>query len=212
MMLIQGDVKRIPLPDESIDLIFTDPPYGKEYLFVFEELAKEAMRILKPGAFILIMCGGTYLNQIFSTLDKSGLNYFWKYEFYLTGKGGGFLWPRGNTKVPIISRSKPILAYSKDNGLPRTGTLSVFTSNGADKRYHHWGQDVGSARYFIDCFSKKGDLILDPMVGGGTTLIAAELIERKYIGLDIDFKSCQTSKRRLVESDVLHNLPLFESL
>jgi len=42
------------------------------------------------------------------------------------------------------------------------------------------------ARNLILRYSKKGDLVLDPMVGGGTTVIEAKLLERRSIGVDIN--------------------------
>ena len=209
-MIAQTDIWRLPLPDESVDLIFTDPPYSKDYLPLYEWLGAEAERILRPSGFLLLMCGGSYLNQVFRALDLSGLEYFWKYEMLMQGKNGGVIRPRGNAKVPIISRSKPIIAYTKDGGFPRTGTLGVWTSSGADKRFHHWGQDVGSARYFIDCFSAEGDLICDPMVGGGTTAVACQLINRRFVGFDLDMEACRTSQDRIMNSDAMVNLPLFK--
>mgnify|MGYP001583705664 CR=1 FL=1 len=194
-----------------MDLIFTDPPYAKQFLRLYQPLAREASRILRVGGFFLALCGGAYLDQVFAAFNVPGLEFFWKYEIELAGKEGGMIWPRGNTKVPIMTRSKPVLAYSKGRGLPRTGTLGLFTSNGADKRWHHWGQDVSSARYFIDCFTASGDLICDPMVGGGTTGIACQLIGRRFIGFDIDPVACRISKDRLEHSDAMTDMPLFQT-
>lgn len=42
------------------------------------------------------------------------------------------------------------------------------------------------ARNIISRYSKEGDLVLDPMVGGGTSLIEAKLLNRKSIGRDIN--------------------------
>lgn len=44
------------IPDNSIDLIFTDPPY--ETLYLYGELAKVAIRVLKPGGHLVIYVGG----------------------------------------------------------------------------------------------------------------------------------------------------------
>jgi DNA modification methylase len=42
------------------------------------------------------------------------------------------------------------------------------------------------ARNVIEMYSRKGELILDPMVGAGTTLIEAKLLARDAIGIDIN--------------------------
>lgn len=193
-----GDARELApaIPDESVDLIFTDPPYPREYLHLYEWLAVEARRVLKPDGFLLAMCGQMYLNEIFPMLS-SHLDYFWKYEVGLSGWEGGVVWPHGNTEVNIVVRSKPILAYSKGRALPRTSTLSLFYGNGGDKRFHAWGQDVSSARYYIDCFSAPGDLVLDPFVGGGTTSAACIVIGRRWLAFEIDPDVAERARERV---------------
>jgi site-specific DNA-methyltransferase (adenine-specific) len=47
-------------------------------------------------------------------------------------------------------------------------------------------------------WSNEGDLVLDPMCGSGTTCVAAELTNRKWIGIDISEKYCQIARERIV--------------
>ena len=53
MNIIQLDTKQIPLPDNSVDMIFSDPPYVKDLIHTYDWLAQEAARVLKPGKFVL---------------------------------------------------------------------------------------------------------------------------------------------------------------
>lgn len=53
------------------------------------------------------------------------------------------------------------------------------------------------ARNVIIRYSKEGDVVLDPMVGGGTTLIEAKLLNRKGIGLDINPEAIKLTKENL---------------
>jgi DNA modification methylase len=53
------------------------------------------------------------------------------------------------------------------------------------------------ARNIIEMYSEKGDLILDPMVGAGTTVIEAKLLVRNAIGLDINPKAVELTKAAL---------------
>ena len=54
-------------------------------------------------------------------------------------------------------------------------------------------------RRCIKLFSYVGDIVLDPFVGSGTTVIAAYLLNRTGIGIDISRKYCETAKKRLIK-------------
>lgn len=213
--LAQATCESLPLASESVDLIFTDPPYPKEYLPCYQWLANEAMRVLKPGGFVLAMCGGSYLPTIYSYFEGSGLKYF--YEMQHKSSGPAPIVYRDSRgaygSYPLLARAKPIIAYSKGAGRPRVANISNLfeTSNGWSeaKAYHAWGQDVNSARYFIEHFSKEGDLILDPFMGGGTTAVACELIGRRCIGFDVKFKEVKNAKERLTTSGIPQPIGLF---
>ena len=54
------------IPDNSIDLIFTDPPYGEQYLYLYEDLAQLAIRVLKPGGTLVFFVGHIILDEVFN--------------------------------------------------------------------------------------------------------------------------------------------------
>jgi DNA modification methylase len=54
------------------------------------------------------------------------------------------------------------------------------------------------ARNIIEMYSKEGDIILDPMVGAGTTLIEAKLLARNAVGLDINPEAVELAKKALL--------------
>lgn len=51
----------------------------------------------------------------------------------------------------------------------------------------------------IEISTEKGDYVLDPMCGSGTTLVSAKLSDRKYIGIDISSDAIEMTKARLLE-------------
>ena len=58
-MIAHADIRNLPIPANSVDMIFTDPPYVKDLFECYHWLADEAARVLKPGGFLAAMCGGT---------------------------------------------------------------------------------------------------------------------------------------------------------
>ena len=190
-----GDARELAkgIPDGSVDLIFTDPPYLKEFLPLYDWLAAEAVRILKPDGFLLAYAGAYWKTEVIKKFEQE-LDYF--FDFILVNGSGTspIIW---NKKV--ISRHKSILAYRKrgSGALPRTNVISFWVGSGEDKRYHVWGQDESSARYYIDCFSKPGDVILDPFAGGGTTPYVCRVLDRRYLAFELDSQMADVARARV---------------
>lgn len=201
--IVTGDARELAqrIPDESVDLIFTDPPYLRGFLPLYGQLAQEAARVLKPGGFCFAMCGGVYLDEIMAMMSEH-MTFFWKYEIGLGGPTAGVIWPFGNTAVPIITRTKPLLCYSKGRSLPPKATFGTFDSPGPDKRFHEWGQSESCARYYIECFTGSGDVVLDPFVGGGTTPAVCKTIGRNCIAFEIDPATAETARQRVAQTQV----------
>lgn len=212
MSLFRATAKRLPIPENSVDLIFTDPPYPRKFLNCYDWLADEAARVLRPGSFVLAMCGGSYINRIMRLFDNAGLQFYWQYKVQMVGSKTGLVWPRGNRKVNISIQTKSIIAYSKGDGLPQCSTVDFIRSGGPDKRYHHWGQNVSEIRYYIECFSRKGDLVLDPFIGGGSTAVVCELLSRRWLGCDLDTYALYTTRERMNGADILKQAPLFAGM
>ena len=76
--LIHGDFieqSQKEIPDNSIDLIFTDPPYADtpENLLLYEELARLAIRVLKPGGSLVFYVGHIILDQVIGIFNNFSL-------------------------------------------------------------------------------------------------------------------------------------------
>jgi len=211
-MLAVGTIEALPIADESVDLIFTDPPYPTRFLHVYEWLAREAMRVLRPGGWCVCMAGGLNLNVIFRMFDDAGLRYFYTMALK-TPRQAPVVWRHvGGKSYPIVARVKHLLVYSKGEAVPRMGgVMNLYESLrwGESKRWHYWGQDVDTCRYYIEYFSGPGDVVLDPFVGGGTTLVAARLVDRIGVGIDVDPAAVSRAAERIAGVDLPLNVPLF---
>uniref|UniRef100_A0A6M3K0V0 Putative methyltransferase n=1 Tax=viral metagenome TaxID=1070528 RepID=A0A6M3K0V0_9ZZZZ len=169
------------IEDNSIDLILTDPPYPKEFLPLWKDLAVVAERILKPGKFLIAYSGQLYLNEIFTYFKDAGLEYYW-----LAG-----LWHKGSTAIVnarnVINEMKPILIYCKPPLKKNQNTfIDMFISEKKNKDLHEWGQNIEVIELLIEKFSAPNDLIFEPFAGSGTTLTASKTLKRKCIGCETD--------------------------
>lgn len=99
------------------------------------------------------------------------------------------------------SNWKPILWFVKGKNQNEhiSDVVTATRTDGADNRFHKWGQDVAAFADIIGRFTVKGDLVCDPFCGGGTTGVACLATNRKFIGIDIDSDCIRKTERRLGE-------------
>lgn len=109
-----------------------------------------------------------------------------------------------------LQKNWNITQYQPTNYVPEEWTVWSFPDRG------DWATHVGNyrgnwspyiPRNLIDRLSKTGDLVLDPMMGSGTTLVECKLTGRNGIGVDVNRDSVMVSMNRL---DFKYN-PLDES-
>ena len=175
------------LPNKSIDLILTDPPYGKKAdkgtngfgaaknrryaggwdgMIPPPELFNEMFRVAKN----LIIFGGNYFGHL---LPPSNCWIFWD------KKGDvAFQNPFADGELIYTTFKKPVKRIVfKQQG---------FITDSKDKRYHPTQKPTELVQQLIEMFSEPGQLICDPVLGSGTTAVAAVNSGRHYIGYEID--------------------------
>ena len=78
-------------------------------------------------------------------------------------------------------------------------TLSIWNINPAraKKIGHPAPFPIELPRKFINLYTYKKDLVLDPFLGSGTTAVAAKLLERNFIGYEIEEKYIAIANNRL---------------
>lgn len=191
-----GDARELvkAIPDESIDLIFTDPPYLKKYLYLYKWLG-EQKRIVKPSGFMMSYCGGYWKPNIMKQFEI-GFDYFWDYTLGMPGDNS-LIWPRRT-----IARAKSILCYRPrgGKGMPRYNVLDLWIGSAQDKRFHSWQQEESAARYYIESFTSTDDIVFDPFAGSGTTLAMASITGRRYLAFEIDPDVAGIARNRVLNT------------
>ena len=78
-------------------------------------------------------------------------------------------------------------------------TLSIWNINPekAKKIGHPAPFPVELPKRFINLYSFKDDLVLDPFIGSGTTAVASKLMQRNYVGYEINKDYIEIANKRL---------------
>jgi hypothetical protein len=184
----QGDFREALGDLHNIDAIITDPPYPHEFIPLLGDLAVFADRVLGPDGIMAILIGQTYLPEVYRLLE-GGRPYRWTGCYYTPGPA------YASHSARVQSNWKPIIVYG---GGPRFG--DIITSQGKDadaKNNHKWGQDYNAFHTLIERLTSRGQTVVDPFMGAGTTLLAAHALGRNAIGCDIDSGHVARSEERL---------------
>lgn len=187
------------IPNESVDLIFTDPDYDN--LEDYAYLSEEAVRVLKPGASLLAFYKGRHPAKVLQSLGQH-LDYKWTlhYNVTCTVKSASkvfthitwlYWFARGNTVLP----NRYIVDCKRCGGKDALDSIA----------YHRWSKHPSFVRYYLTAFSQPGDLVLDPFTGGGVVPAICKMTERNFLGYEIDAEAAAVARQRVSKVQ----LPLF---
>ena len=87
-------------------------------------------------------------------------------------------------------------AYRKFNVFGKKTVFEVDMPRGKEK-YHPTDKPVDMIQDIISSVTFENELIFDPFVGGGSTMIASKNLNRKYIGFELDKKYFEIAKNRI---------------
>ncbi|KKM81717.1 hypothetical protein LCGC14_1326960 [marine sediment metagenome] len=182
------------LKPNSVDAIITDPPYPREYLPLYEKLGEVSKFVLKPGGSLVVMIGQSYLPEILNMIAKS-LNYQWLVSYQTPGGQSAQLWQR-----KVNTFWKPVIWFVKGVYEGKwIGDVAKSSVNANEKQFHQWQQSESGMLDLVDRFTKRGNIVLDPFMGSGTTGYASVKLGRHFIGIDIDADIIEIANQRLTE-------------
>ena len=186
------------MPSKSVDLILTDPPYGKKadkgtngfgsaknrrYSGGWDSKrpSKEVFdEMLRVGKNVIIF-GANYFADI---LPPSNHWIFWDKKGDIA-----FQNPFADGELIYTTFKKPIKRIIfKQQG---------FITDSKDKRYHPTQKPSELVEILINEYSKEGDTILDCFMGSGTTGVSCLRTGRNFIGIELDESYFQIAKERI---------------
>lgn len=195
--LIRGDFRKVTdnIPDNSIDLIFSDLPYDSSGVKLYGQLAEIAQRVLKDGSFMCIYTGQYYLDQVMEEIkNNSNLRYWWMLASKLNHYHG--LVFRRN----IYSSWKPILIYLKgDKPKYISDNMEDFIRSPEPKKtVYKFEQSISEAEFIVKNLSYPNSTILDVTCGSATSGAAClRLGDRYYIGIEKNWSVYLAARKRL---------------
>lgn len=229
IQLLHGDCLELlkTIPDQSIDLVLTDPPYGTtackwDSIIPFEPMWEELKRISKNNSAIILFGQNPYT----ANLINSNRN-MWRYDYiWYKQKGSGFLnanrrplmdyeiasvFSKKQTKYfpQMVALDKPYKArgntQSKLYGKFNKAKAKTYTHKhpspilkfAKDGKEHPTQKPVALLEYLIKTYTKENDTVLDFTMGSGSTGVAAKNLNRKFIGIEKDAKYFEIAKKRI---------------
>lgn len=180
-------------PNESVDLIFTDPPYKEKCIEIYGEIAQIAARILKPKASLIVYAPNYALPKLFEMMCPH-INYWWQLIVKHSGPSSRLQGKK------VLVEYKPLLWFVKGGRSEDSRYITDFIySQSQGKELHEWQQSTIEAEYCIKYLTNEGGLVVDPCCGSGTTAIAALNLQRDFFICDSDENSVEATKKRIIE-------------
>lgn len=163
----------------TVDLIVTDPPYPKDDLALFSDLAELAKRVLKPRGIMFVWTGQIFLPEVIHRLGEH-MTYGWAFKLDMPGANSRIMGRH------IIQSWKPVLAYTVGTWPSGEWGDDALVSPERAKTTFEWEQNAAPAIKLIERYTPPNALILDPFTGAGSFGVAATSCGRRFLGVELD--------------------------
>lgn len=213
------------LPKDSVDLLVTDPPYGKDWQSGNRKVSGAFDKIVGDDGSLDVI---SILGQAVVPLRNCRHVYVFGYsaddlrEAMRLGGTADLVWDKGqvgmgNLESPWAPSHERITfgmhvrsAANRARGdgrlaarLRSQSVLRVSRLNSRAVSKHPTEKPVGLMRQLIESSSIIGDTVLDPFVGSGSTLVAAVLSGRKAIGIEVKKDYADMTVERVKAAEAL---------
>lgn len=158
------------------------------FIWLMRAMLVEARLRLVEGGSAAIFIDWRNWGNLVGAVESSGfrVNNMVVWDKQIIGMGNGFrnqhelvLWASLGTPR-VVSRSVPnVLAVKREAN-----------------DFHQSPKPVALMRRLLEVVSDRGDLVLDPFLGSGSTLVAAKELGRRAIGIEIEEKYCEIAANR----------------
>ena len=191
--IIQGDCLNI-LPQirtGSVNFVLTDPPYlvryrsrdgrtvpGDDSDAWLKPAFAELYRVLQRNSFCVSFYGWPHADRFLAAWRSAGFRI-----------AGHFVFPKRYTSSEKYVRYQHECAYLLAKGYPKRPAAAIgdvidWTYSG--NKLHPTQKPLPVLLPLIETFSAPGGLVLDPFAGSGSTLLAARMLGRPYLGIELD--------------------------
>lgn len=210
------------MPDNSIDLIVTDPPYlmayktnhrkNKDHKFCSEiagdndpELISvyitECYRILKDNSAMYMFCNMNAVDYFKCELEKAGFTIKNMIVWVKNNHTAGDL-------VAQYGKKYELLFYVNKGRCPiRNGRLTdvwEFPRVSGKNQLHQNQKPVELIQQCIEKSSDPGAIVFDGFIGSGTTAIACLETDRHYIGYELDPEYYKIAQNRILDYELAY--------
>jgi site-specific DNA-methyltransferase (adenine-specific) len=208
IILMHGDCleKMQDIPDGSVDMVLTDPPYGTtackwDSIIQLEPMWEHLKRVIKPNGAIVLFG----IEPFSSHLRLSNIKWYKHDWVWNKPRGTGFQ----IVKYKPMNSFENIIVFSKNGGkvlynpqMRDRKAPRVSKNNGSTRHMEISGgrrYDGAAAlmEYLIKTYTNEGETVLDFTMGSGTTGVACANLNRKFIGIELDDKYFEIAKERI---------------
>ena len=198
-------LKALPmLPDRSVNFILTDPPYIVGYKSRdgrtianddndawLKPAFAEMYRVLADDSFAVSFYGWPMADRFMQAYRAAGFRVV-----------GHLMFPKTYASSTRFLRYQHEAAHLLTKGNPAQpekpiGDVIPWQYSG--NKLHPTQKPLSALATLVEAFSKPGDMVLDPFAGSGSSLLAAKMLGRSYVGIEMDAKYYGIAAHRLQE-------------